>query len=218
MATAAFFQLVRHQGGLSPLPSTLSPSLTLESRRVQLEEDDGTCSLSGGYCLPNHCAPFSPQALLPLTWDLKHPCLEVFLPMFPASIQPHKLQALPAAWAAIKAGSSLLYSPPCGAAFQTMLLLCSCHGSAEITPLTPTASSPDHTKVTGLVLGTSILCSNALCLGKREIRELSSLVWEVPKQSPAEDHEDDGLKYLCGRFPNRVQQRTVKMMKGLKYL
>lgn len=61
-----------------------------------------------------------------------------------------------------------------------------------ITPLTPAASSPDRTKVPGLALGMSVPRSNALRLGKTAIRELSPLVQVLPKESPAEDHEDDG--------------------------
>lgn len=110
--------------------------------------------------------------------------------MFLASLQPPKLQALPGAWAAVRTGSSLLYSPPHGAAFQTVPLLCSCRGSAEIKPPTPAAFSPDCPKVTGLALGVSIPRSDVLRRGKRAGGEPSPLVLVLPKQSPAEDRED----------------------------
>jgi len=59
-------------------------------------------------------------------------------------------------------------------------------------PLSPTASSPDPTEVTGSASGTSMLCSNARRLRKTAAGELSPLAWVLPKQCPAEDHEDDG--------------------------
>lgn len=137
------------------------------------------------------CTLHSPgTSHLRLTWDLQHSCLGL------SSLCSLLAYSHPSSRLCLLYGQQLrtvsfLYSPPWGAAFQMMLLLCSCHASPELTPLTPAASNPDHTEVTALALGMSTPCSNALCLGKTAARELSPLVLLLPKLRPAENHEGD---------------------------
>ena len=131
-SAALWFQLAQHQAGPLPLPSALSPSSTLASRWADLGAGDG--GQEGPFTGERLCSLHPPGAppLHSLAWDLQHPCLGVLLPAFPASSQPHEVQALPTAWAAIPAGSSLLRSPPHGAAFWTVFWHCACHGSAGV--------------------------------------------------------------------------------------
>lgn len=171
-----------------PLPSTRSSSLTLVQRRTDPREGDGTW-LPVRMVLPPElpCAPCTLQALL-ISVSLGSSSTPAWGFSFLCSLLAcsHPSSRLCLLYGQQLRTVSFLYSPPWGAAFQMMLLLCSCHTSAEITPLTPSASSPDHSEVTAFALGMSTLCNNALCPGKTAVRELSPLVLLLPKLSPAE--------------------------------
>lgn len=98
VATTALFQLVQQQ---RTLPST--PSSSDSSAKVNRPSGRRWCVAPCQGCTASRiavCTLHSPGTCL--IWDLQRSCLGVFLPMLSTCLQPPKLQALPAVWAAIK--------------------------------------------------------------------------------------------------------------------